>query len=413
MAIDATYSDDLYTFTGGPAHAELTRFSGKTDTITCEVRIVWRQDPVRTVHGPARWNLLADRTLSGIARACAEQTSWEPDVWVRFLTEIREAAINRYREGDPLIPLAEIEATKHRWLLPPILEHGGVTILAAPGGSFKSLIGLSAAVAVAGGTSRAFESGPRNRYGVAYLDWEADHGTFAARARALGEELPANIYYRREVLPLVQTADELARSFAKRNIGMVVIDSKGVAAGGSVKEDDAVLGLFAAIRRLGVESALVLDHVTKRAMTGRDTATPFGSVYAINAARMVWVGSQPVSLHDGMRVVYKLTKANNMRVGKRIAWDVTFDEEDGNWRHVSVRPADPDAVVDVDSFTDADRLAALIVAEGPMTTAAAADRLGKSDSSVRAMVSRYKDRFERMSDHRIVVLDPDDLPDAF
>ena len=83
VAIEATYTDDLYTFTGGPAHAELTRFSGKTDTITCEVRIVWRQDPVRTVHGPARWNLLADRTLSGIARACAEQTAWDQDVWVR------------------------------------------------------------------------------------------------------------------------------------------------------------------------------------------------------------------------------------------------------------------------------------------------------------------------------------------
>ncbi len=60
----------------------------------------------------------------------------------------------------------------------------------------------------------------------------------------------------------------------------------------------------------------------------------------------------------------------------------------------------------------ADDLATLLSVHGPMTAKAAADMLGKSESSIRALVSRYKDRFERMSDFRIVVLGPDDLPET-
>ena len=69
----------------------------------------------------------------------------------------------------------------------------------------------------------------------------------------------------------------------REHIGLVVVDSVGLACGGEPEKAESIIRYFAALRSLRIAS-LSVDHVAKNG----DGSTPFGSVYKINLARNVW-----------------------------------------------------------------------------------------------------------------------------
>lgn len=348
LAIETVYYDDEYTFTYLGATVTMSRLRAKSDTITAEMSVHWTIPPYDgLVHGPANTNLLADRTLTSIVTHCRTQLDQLPDdfPWWKFLNQSKSMAIKRFRQGNPLVPLEEVSTVgRIRHLIPHIVESDGATVMAAPGGSVKSFFALAAAAAVVTGRAGFLGGIDPTRTGpVVYLDWESNAETHRERldalCRPLNEPVP-RIMYRREYLPLTQSAKELATEIQREGAVMVVIDSKG-AASATPGDRDGTIEFFNAVRSFGC-GTLIIDHMSKRASYGKDFLSAYGSVYTENLARVMWVAPRAVSTEDGVAVLWKLQKVNNGRSGRLMALRVAFgeDEEERETVRISQIPYD-------------------------------------------------------------------------
>lgn len=411
--ITAKYTEDIHIYRLGGAEAILERFTSKGETLTCEMTVAWVEGPYAgELHGPARTNLLADRTLKSVAKHCAEQipdAQWPDRVWWQFLAGVRRRSIDRIREGDPLTPLIEIEADTNasRFLLAPFIEVSGrPTVVAGGGGSMKSLVAMATCLAVATGHRHWTPNRPRETSAALYLDWETDgpdsRNVAEALCRGAGVDLPANLFYQRLGVPLSVAAPELARKMERHDIGFVVIDSKGAAAGGSVNADDAVADLFRASRRLAVPH-LIIDHLTKAAAEGRTKASPIGSVFSQNLASQVWT-VRADELSDGTTAVWQLTKSNRMRRGMKMAWRANFTTTASGWYdRITLEPTDP-VEMTAPEVTNLDKITAVIRAKGPLGTSSLAEAADITAATVRKVLERSPDVVGRMSDGRITLL---------
>ena len=93
-----------------------------------------------------------------------------------------------------------------------------------------------------------------------------------------------SVYYRREVASVIEGAPSIRRYIAERGVGLVIIDSLGMARGGEPESADLTICTFAAFRSFGVP-VLFVDHIAKHAT---DKSHSFGSVYTRNSARLMW-----------------------------------------------------------------------------------------------------------------------------
>lgn len=176
------------------------------------------------------------------------------------------------------------------WLIESILPVGKATILYGAGGVGKSILAAALAVCVQTGTRfLGFHTQPAE---VLYLDWETDAEDIAGRVQAaangLGVEMP-NLRYSSVVRPIEDRVAALAREVAEQRIGLVVIDSVGMAmsaARDGGDPSDTAIRFFRALRALDA-AVLAIDHVSGDDMRrGRSGASkPYGSVYKWNSAR--------------------------------------------------------------------------------------------------------------------------------
>lgn len=238
----------------------------------------------------ARINLMASQTRHGIVKACAKRypamvdTEWQDAIeHVCFITK------EKYREGAPLINLKTVAPRERtRWLLEPFIEDNAVTVIFGDGESGKTGLALAMVATIATGRNVVgrLHGPPRP---VMVLDWEDDECGHAERVRAICSavdmEVP-DVYYRPMVGSLYQSAAAVRRDIDRHKIGLVMIDSAGLAKGGEPESADASLRLFAAARSLRVP-VLMVDHVSIAGMTG-DKKRPYGSVYTRNSARVTW-----------------------------------------------------------------------------------------------------------------------------
>src|SRR5262249_32678072 len=149
----------------------------------------------------------------------------------------------------------------------PLLLDGQTTTNFADGDGGKST--LAAALAVAVATGRALPGGlqPRRQAPVMVLDWETDatpwNGRVAALCRGLGLEVPATIDYRPMAGALTDEIGMLAAEAARRNVGLVIVDSLAPACGPEPEGADAVVRTMNALRLFSPAARLVLAHVSK------------------------------------------------------------------------------------------------------------------------------------------------------
>lgn len=393
------FTPDTYYFTtdDGLAHFELSRIRTERGDIICEIEVRWHgvEDPGLLHHG--KLNLVSERSVTTLGNLLRQRIDGETVDWVGWLTGITYAAKNRYRNGEPPIRLSEVDtAAQTKWLLRPLLEHGGPTVLAAPGGSAKSMLALGVAATVA--TGRSFigintkQAGP-----VLYLDWEADkyahRNRLDALCHAIGETTPDNVYYRREYAPLHESTEELTRQVKDLEAVMVVVDSKGASLSGAPEEADGTLRFFRALRTLGVP-ALVVDHVTNASAAGKGPSRPFGSVYTQNMARNVWMARRTDQAEGQTTVVWQHTKSNNGPTGRKLAWQMDFaldGEGTDNERYQSIRikPVSPVTVTSIDATKSlTDRLAEIMHREQrELMVAELVDLTGASADGVRARLN--------------------------
>ncbi len=395
-SLSATYNDELYEFTTADKRATIQMAkirAGRDGDIRAEVEVRWNEEPHVGLLHHGSLNLLAQRSVKTLANELTDRQS-EMD-WYGTLTSATYLAKTRYREGDPPVRLVDVKPRATRWLLRQLLEYEGPTVLAAPGGSLKSILALAIALCVATGRAKVLGIKPTTTGPVLYLDWESDkyshQNRLEAMCKALGLEIPDNIWYRREYAAIHESVGELARLIKKLGVVMVVIDSKGMSLSGHPKEADVTMQLFKAVRRFDVPTFIV-DHVTKDERK-KGSETPFGSIYSENAARNVWVADVTDTQPGEATVLWKHSKSNNGYPGTKLAWRIEFDQDkNDNYESIRIRPMSAPAA-EVGSTDDSLRgqISRLLAKEtGPMPVEAIAAELGRSHAQVRARLNEGK-----------------------
>lgn len=344
---EASYSDDLYRFEWPDDQASIVmeRFAEERGSIHAEVTCSTARPPNPGLLQRSKLNLLADRSITSMAK---KLESRQADVdWDGMLTAACFLAIERYRQGEPLVDLVTLSHQTDfqplRFVVPPFWEVNP-SVVFADGDSGKSSFALALAVSVASGTPIVGDD-VLLQGKVLFLDWETDEGTHAERLRALcaanSVELePGAIEYRREYASLKESAPALRRLVAEHGFKAMIIDSLGAARGDEPENAGSTIALFGAIRQLGIP-ALLIDHVSHETArrNGFDAPeVPFGSRYTRNLSRLMWgmVAAKPSDESSVTYQRFKMRKGNNVgRMQERVL-RMTY-ETDENERPTGIR----------------------------------------------------------------------------
>lgn len=251
--------------------------------------VVSATGPGRLLRG--RFNLSSITTRGTTGKHLREKM---PSIdWSSHLEYLCDHVLQAEREGAPVVVVGNRPPRPApSWVMEPMLIQREPTILYGEGGTGKSTIAAAIAVSVASGVA-AFEGWrvPHPRP-VLVLDWEADeyawNDLIASVADTLGVP-PPDVFYRESSGSLPSQVHQLAREVTNREVGLLIVDSVGLATPMAREGSDAsegALRLFDALRTIGVAS-LLIDHMSKTNM-GQDKTTPYGSVYKVNSARAMY-----------------------------------------------------------------------------------------------------------------------------
>jgi len=267
---------------------------GDNGAIWCEAQI-WLQisGTPHAVIPPSRTNLMnASRGGAGWKGLIGVLEDMAGDImWDGPIAHAVGRAIEVYRTGELERELGAVEAERHHpFLLEPFIAGAGVSVFYGEGGTGKSLLALTMAVAVASGQPM-FGTFPQEVGPVVYFDYEDDHRVHEERLSAIlkgaSVELQHPIYHRALVAKVSQSQATMRRSVADRDAKLAVLDSIGMGRGGDANTAEDTIRLFRALRSLEVP-VLAIDHVNKQDKRQGKLLSPYGSVYTINSARMLW-----------------------------------------------------------------------------------------------------------------------------
>lgn len=376
----------------------------RSDTISSTVEVV-RLDvrPPRLVWSPTRINWLSATAKTSLIRSL--QTVDKGIAHVdEFVHRIAADIIRRYRQGGTSTVPAPRRQNGARYTLYPLWPSIGGTLVSAATNSFKSWIGIAAAVQCTLGvevlTGNTSKPTPQTAY---YLDWETDEQTFAERLYAVlegaGQPLEPCVAYRQMLAPLADTAESVAGEIARNGYGAVIVDSLSAAIGGSLNDDEPARQFWNSLTSLRVP-VLVLAHKSSEAIR-KGWKQPFGSVQHRNRPRMIW---DAVRQEGEPLVRWEVVDDNNSgRKGQRLAWRIDIategEHEDQRLSTVTFSGVNPNDVriAANDGDTLADKIAYALI-NGPATPKELAEQVGITDSSVRKVLSRYPDLFTKDPD---------------
>lgn len=268
--------------------------------------------------------LTSELTRKRLADAVRERYPGYP--WQQIIDSIAVRTLRAYREGNPWICLADMEAPPDtvQYLVKPILEAGTSTLLFADGGSGKSYLATAFALMVATGEAMGGMIATIPPSNVVYLDWESNEESYWRRVNALtstmGLPIPDTMFYRQMTGRLSGVTVEVKAYCKSNQIALVIVDSAALAAGESETSVDATR-LFDALRQVGV-TALVVAHTTKT-----DPNRPFGSVFMRNGPRSVWKLVRDDDHSDTLTLAAQHIKANNSMLQPPLGWQLTFEDQ--------------------------------------------------------------------------------------
>jgi len=359
-------------------------------------------DPHRLVLSSTRINLLSSSAKASLVRAM--NGAAKEDTNDQLIQDMAENLLEWFRRSGRTVKPEPKQQEGARWLLYPLWPATQGTLVAGASNSFKSWIGVAAAVQtctgseVLRGNTRSPGTAP-----ILYVDWESDEATFGERLFAVlqGAGLPTDpcVAYRQMTVPLSDAAEALAEEIARNQYGGVILDSLSAAVGGSLVDDELANGFWNAVSYLGVP-ALVLAHKSADAIA-KGTKRAFGSVMHENRPRMVWDATRDP---EGSTVKWTVFNDNNTGMKDyQVAWNVDLATEgtDETRRLVSCEfeAVNPHDVREPTQAGDSlkDRIAYELVG-GPLTSGELATFTGISAGSVRKQLSRHTGLFEKHTD---------------
>jgi len=303
-----------------------------------------------------------------------------------FVREVLE----RFYALPNIEPLEMLDNPQHSFLIEDFILENNFNLLFARGGTGKSFIALLVAVLVQ--NADKFKDAilkPTKKKNVLYLDWEADKQTISARytkiVRGMFMESLEPPLYMQLSRPLFEHVTELTKLIEENDIGLVIIDSVGLACGGSIEDQSTALAFFQASRELITRgcTVLALTHMSKSALEG-ELKTPIGSIYFENMPRLTW---QILSNVEGnttrLRVV--LRKSN---VGKldNFGLNITFDDYANR---IFLEPADNSDLDDEEELLTREVIEYLQENSG-VTPKQISEELGYSASEVKEVLKKLK-----------------------
>lgn len=283
---------------------------------------------------PGRINLLSFSTKIGYIRELEKRTQRD---WSWRMSQVVVVATKHLTSQNAPVNLHEVkyQDEESSWLAKPLLERGEHTVLAAEGGTGKSMLAMAIAVSVGLGRSIVPEVTVTYEQSVnsLYLDWEDDADTHARRMKALCtgwgfEHVPNTIKHQRMVGPLANQLRDVRQVVAANKIGLVIVDSAGLAVGGDINDAAVALRYMSNIRALGSDlTVLTLTHLAKE-----NKGSPIGSVFFREGPRSMWLAvneQDEGSAESYIGLFHK--KVNNK--GKMKAIGLRAEFEDGATRY--------------------------------------------------------------------------------
>lgn len=316
------------------------RLYDEKDAIWCELSIerlyFGVEDEPRHIFGPERINLLAGtwrRTIRNELAAQTDEYDWETVLGNAITATVQEHRTTgldtSYAEAEP------VEGEEHPFLLEPFIANSGVTVLYGEGGVGKSTMAIAMALAVASGQP-LWGTFPARSGNVLYVDYEDESMIHFERLDALlagfeitKDQMEYDIFHVPLVSKLAHAQHDLRRVVMEKEAVLVVLDSIGMARGGDAMGADDTIRMFRALRSIGAP-VLALDHVTKQDKRSRTVMTPYGSVYTINTARLLWgaliIEEESTAAERQINMVN--TKANRVAIQPRCGFSITYRNDE-------------------------------------------------------------------------------------
>lgn len=346
-------------------------------------------------HGARRvsWGAvaLASTTAREALRKKLEATAPGP-AWGEHLEQAAWQFTQAARQGEPLVTLTGAVTSPTRELLPRLLYEGEPTLVFGDGDTGKSLFAITVTVAVHSGAALPFGLKPVRPVPAAYLDWETGRDTAEQRVGMVSAGLgidPPPIIYKRMTRPLVDEAAALAAEFARRGIGLVVIDSMmfAVAGGDGAAFHEPITAFYNALRLFAPAASLVVSHVTGADARGGGPARPFGGAFAFNGPRLIWEAKRDKNVDDATAIAFTCTKANNLP-RRPEPFGLRFEPGQSA---ISIYPLDlTEASPSVVAGAGLSYRVRLLLATGDLTTPQLTEALDSTDPSVRTTLRRLE-----------------------
>lgn len=350
----------------------MERLSETRDGLRAEITV--ESTVAGRVLGPTWLNILSDQSQARYAATCAKRVNGIGlDAWHAIVVQACAIVAKQYREPRPTVDLAAVDGdVEVEYLAPGIIPADETTVIYGDGESAKSLFVCRIASSAVLGQPLPWGDRMSRIVPVLYLDWETNQRTVASRLRrvALGMQTSVpQVFYRQCFRSLSDELPSIREEISKKQIGLVIVDSIGFAASGSLNEDETARGAMNSLRQMSPATRLVVAHVSAesaRQTTG--TTRPFGSAFFWNGMRSglelrrAEEGGDPDNIELGL---YH-RKANDGEHHKPIGMSVLFDGRRGP---IAFIEADINDTADLAARTSlSSRLRVMLRRNGPMAT---------------------------------------------
>ena len=400
--IKSVGSGYIFTWVAEKIEADVSRIREHSERTTAEVCFRTTKNDVAPHIVLTQLNLLSSQSRKSFVRDLEDRYQLGEAAWTSIVEQMCVHTLEKQREGVPveeIWPLSEDEPIPPiEFLIKPLLYKDKHNLFYGDGGSGKTELAIILSLVVQFPEAELdlpfFPASTREN--VLYLDWESDRKDFRRRQTQLQRGLgfpPVGIRYRQCLSPLVNDIDHLVRIVNKEKIGLVVIDSLGVASGSSnLNEVATATAFYSAIRQFKT-TTLIITHTAKDKESKR--TTPFGSVFFSNLARSVYeikhqqeLGSNEMSL-----AIYH-RKVNQGPLLGSVGIQFTFEEEKTLVERLSVE----DVPELLDRLSTKQKIVDFLSKYGKADCAEIADRIGSKPDTVRKNLNRHKKTFTKIDD---------------
>lgn len=374
----------------------LDRLKDTNSTIYAEATVkALSPTPMHIIH--TKLNMLSGKSKKDLIKELYDRHP-QIESWDIMIEQACVMALQKYRQGSPLIKITKNGSTPPEYLAYPLLPEKQTTVLFGDGGSGKSTFTDYLAIVMGLGLDVKSLRVVEDPITSIVLDWETDIDTHKWQigriCSAMGLDEPP-IYYRQCYFSLDEDLPEIQKFIMDVDAKLIILDS-AAAACGSDPMSPGVASKFISrdLRQLKTSegntiTSLIIAHTAKADPLGKER-TIYGSVFWKNYARSVWeaIGSEE---DDLLTVGLYCRKANLSRKFKPIGFRMEY--MDGG---IKVLPTKLDEVPQLVSNLRPDDQIEIMLKHGSLTISEIADESGLPKATIKTVLHRNPHKFTKV-----------------